>query len=86
MKLFAKALEAMNNASAQDSAYCASLAKRFEAMGISSAQASDAICTLIEKEAVPQVGVWAATPSMFNIKTEAAPATQGDYELQGALS
>ena len=39
--------------------------QRFAHMGISSKVASDAVCSLVEADAVPQVGIWAALPSAF---------------------
>lgn len=81
MKLFAKALEAMDNATDHDASYCKKLSYRFESMGIDAAQASNAVCTLLEKDAVPQPGSWVATPSMFKGGMKAAtPAEASEME------
>ena len=64
MKLFNdQATSAIANLDAADAAYCAKLEQRFAHMGISSKVASDAVCSLVEADAVPQVGIWAAPPA-----------------------
>lgn len=66
MKLFNdQATAAVASLDSADAAYCAKLEQRFAAMGVSSKAASDAVQSLIEADAVPQVGVWAALPSAF---------------------
>ena len=66
MKLFNdQATSAIANLDAVDAAYCAKLEQRFAHMGISSKVASDAVGSLVEADAVPQVGIWAALPSAF---------------------
>lgn len=66
MKLFndqaAAAVAALDSA---DAAYCAKLEQRFANMGISSKVASDAVVSLVEADAVPRPGFWAALPSAF---------------------
>ena len=64
MKLFNdQATSAIANLDAADAAYCAKLEQRFAHMGTK--VASDAVCSLVEADAVPQVGIWAALPSAF---------------------
>lgn len=66
MKLFNEtATAAVSALDSADAAYCAKLEQRFANMGIAPKAASDAVCSLIEADAVPQVGVWAALPSAF---------------------
>ncbi|MEY8562435.1 hypothetical protein AALA21_05200 [Eggerthellaceae bacterium 3-80] len=66
MKLFnEQALNAISNMDSADAGYCNKLEQRFANLGICSKTASDAVCTLASEDAVPQVGSWAATPSMF---------------------
>ena len=66
MKLFNdQATSAIASLDSADAAYCAKLEQRFANMGISSKTASDAVCSLVEADAVPQAGVWAALPSAF---------------------
>ena len=66
MKLFNnQAISAIANLDAADAAYCAKLEQRFAHMGISSKVASDAICSLVEADAVPQAGIRAALPGAF---------------------
>lgn len=76
MKLFNEAAAAaIATLDSADAAYCAKLEQRFANMGISAKTASDAVTSLIEADAVPQTGVWAALPSafkgLFPKKTEA---------------
>ena len=66
MKLFnEQALNAISQLDSADAAYCSKLEQRFANMGVSAKMTSDAICTLAQKEAIPQAGSWVATPSMF---------------------
>ena len=66
MKLFNdQATAAVASLDSADVAYCAKLEQRFAHMGISSKAASSAVQSLVEADAVPQVGVWAALPSAF---------------------
>lgn len=66
MKLFnEKAAHAIASAHEYDATYCTKMAKRLKAMGICAETTSDAVCTLVEKEAVPQVGVWASNPGIL---------------------
>ena len=66
MKLFNdQAASAIASLDSSDAAYCAKLEQRFAHMGISSKTASGAVISLVEADAVPQPGVWAALPSMF---------------------
>lgn len=79
MKLFNdQAAAAVASLDSADAAYCAKLEQRFAHMGISSKAASSAVQSLVEADAVPQVGVWAALPSafkgLFQKKTEAKPS------------
>lgn len=79
MKLFDEtASAAIATLDSADASYCAKLEQRFAAMGVSSKEASTAVTSLVEADAVPQVGVWAALPSLFKSllpkKTEAKPA------------
>ena len=63
MKLFNdQAAAAVASLDSADAAYCAKLEQRFAHMGISSKAASSAVQSLVEADAVPQVGVWAACP------------------------
>ena len=78
MKLFNdQAAAAVASLDSADAAYCAKLEQRFAHMGISSKAASSAVQSLVEADAVPQVGVWAALPSafkgLFQKKTEVKP-------------
>ena len=81
MKLFNdQALQAITQMDSVDATYCSKLEQRFANMGVSSKVASDAVCTLAQEDAIPQVGSWAATPSMFKgifgKKTKSAKASQ----------
>ena len=61
MKLFNdQATAAVASLDSADAAYCAKLEQRFAHMGINSKAASSAVQSLVEADAVPQVGVWAA--------------------------
>ena len=63
MKLFNdQATAAVASLDSADVAYCAKLEQRFAHMGISSKAASSAVQSLVEADAVPQVGVWADLP------------------------
>lgn len=66
MKLFNdQAAAAIATLDSADAAYCAKLEQRLANMGISSKTASDAVVSLVEADAVPQPGFWAALPSAF---------------------
>ncbi|NHM16580.1 hypothetical protein GMI69_07915 [Eggerthellaceae bacterium zg-887] len=66
MKLFNEtALAAIAALDSADASYCTKLEQRFANMGISSKKASAAVISLVEANAVPQAGVWAALPSLF---------------------
>lgn len=66
MKLFNEtATAAVAALDSSDAAYCAKLEQRFANLGIAPAVASDAVCSLVEADAVPQPGVWAALPGLF---------------------
>lgn len=85
MKLFNdQAAAAVASLDSADAAYCAKLEQRFAAMGVSPKAASGAVQSLIEADAVPQVGVWAALPSafkgLFSKKTEASPVASDAFE------
>ena len=85
MKLFNdQAAAAVASLGSADAAYCAKLEQRFAHMGISSKAASSAVQSLVEADAVPQVGVWAALPSafkgLFQKKTEAKPVASEAFE------
>ena len=85
MKLFNdQAAAAVASLDSADAAYCAKLEQRFAHMGISSKAASSAVQSLVEADAVPQVGVWAALPSafkgLFQKKTEAKPVASEAFE------
>lgn len=85
MKLFNdQAAAAVASLDSADAAYCAKLEQRFAHMGISSKAASSAVQSLVEADAVPQVGVWAALPStfkgLFKKKTEAKPVASEAFE------
>lgn len=57
MKLFNdQATAAVASLDSADVAYCAKLEQRFAHMGISSKAASSAVQSLVEADAVPQVG------------------------------
>ncbi len=91
MKLFNdQATSAMANLDGADAAYCAKLEQRFANMGISSKVASDAVCSLVEADAVPQVGSWAALPSafkgLFHKKTEVKAVVPEAAALSEALA
>ena len=84
MKLFNdQAAAAVASLDSADAAYCAKLEQRFAHMGISS-KAASAVQSLVEADAVPQVGVWAALPSafkgLFQKKTEAKPVASEAFE------
>lgn len=83
MKLFNEtATAAVSALDSSDAAYCAKLEQRFANMGIAPAVASDAVCSLIEADAVPQPGVWAALPSLFKSlmpKKSEAPQTSVEF-------
>ena len=86
MKLFNdQATAAVASLDSADVAYCAKLEQRFAHMGISSKAASSAVQSLVEADAVPQVGVWAALPSafqgLFQKKTEAKPVASEAFEV-----
>ncbi len=81
MKLFNEtALAAIATLDPADASYCAKLEQRFANMGIGSKEASAAVTSLVEADAVPQAGVWAALPSLFksllsnNAEASAAPS------------
>lgn len=75
MKLFNEtATAAVSNLDSADAAYCAKLEQRFASMGIAPKAASAAVCSLVEADAVPPVGVWAALPSAFKGLISKKPA------------
>lgn len=85
MKLFNdQATAAVASLDSADAAYCAKLEQRFAHMGINSKAASSAVQSLIEADAVPQVGVWAALPfafkGLFQKKTKVKPAASEAFE------
>ena len=85
MKLFNdQATSAIADLDSADASYCAKLEQRFAHMGISSKAASDAVCSLVDADAVPQPGSWAALPSafrgIFSKKTEAKPVASEAFE------
>ncbi len=85
MKLFNdQAAAAVASLDSADAAYCAKLEQRFAHMGINSKAASSAVQSLVEADAVPQVGVWAALPSafkgLFQKKTEVKPVVSEAFE------
>ena len=85
MKLFNdQATAGVASLDSADAAYCAKLEQRFAHMGINSKAASSAVQSLVEADAVPQVGVWAALPSafkgLFQKKTEVKPAASEAFE------
>ena len=76
MKLYNEtATAAIAGLNSADAAYCAKLEQRFAHMGIGSKAASSAVVSLVEADAVPQVGSWAvalfAVKGIFQKKTEA---------------
>lgn len=80
----AAALAAMNSS---DAAYCAKLEKRFENMGISSKAASNAVVSLAEADAVPQVGSWCVALGAFKgIFSKKAKASLSVADLDGDLA
>ena len=85
MKLFNdQAAAAVASLDSADAAYCAKLEQRFAHMGISSKAASSAVQSLVEADAVPQVGVWAAwraaLKGLFQKKTEVKPVASEAFE------
>lgn len=84
MKLNDNAIAAMDTLSGADAAYCAKLSQRFEAMGISSKAASGAICTLVEKDAVP--GQTGTNPTRFPFSFFKKQKVEAMPELEFALA
>lgn len=87
MKLYnQEAQTALSTLNAADAAYCAKLEQRFANMGLSSKQASGAVCSLVEADAVPQAGSWAVALSafkgIFTKKTEAKALATDLFERQ----
>ncbi len=50
-----QAMSALMSLESNDLSYCLKLAKRFEHLGIDPAQASNALCTLVEGEALETI-------------------------------
>ena len=87
MKLYNhEAQAALSTLSGADAAYCAKLEQRFANMGISSEQASSAVCSLVDTDSVPQPGSWAVALSafkgVFKKKTEAKALASDLFERQ----
>lgn len=71
-----KALKVLAGLSEPDAAYCHKMAKHFAAMGIPQDKASNAVCALVEADAIPEAGVtkWASVPA----KKQAQPVAVED--------
>lgn len=79
-----KALASLENLDASDKAYCLSLSKRLEAMGLSPSMVSSAVATLAENDNVPSFIPCAATPSLFATDKHAAAEGQKAAQLEGS--
>ena len=69
-----KALKVLTTLSEPDAAYCAKLAQRFVNMGIAQDQASNAVCALVEADAIPEAGGTKWAGALTLPKAEAAVA------------
>ena len=84
MKLFNdQATAAVASLDSADVAYCAKLEQRFAHMGISSKAASSAVQSLVEADAVPQVGICHVPPGVLSHRLSSLAGCQ--FPTQGSL-
>lgn len=86
--LNSEAIEAISGIDKYDAKYCASLASRLSNMNLSSSKISNAITSIVEKDAVPTFIPTVATPSMFSNpqSSVASDTTCAEFELETATA